>query len=378
MRIVMFYHSLVSDWNHANAHFLRGIVSELGRRGHEVRVMEPRAGWSRTQLLVDGGGAALEGFRRAYPDLTSWEYDEATLDLDRELEHTELVIVHEWSSPSLVARLGRHRRDGGRYVLLFHDTHHRAATHPDQMAEYALEDYDGVLAIGEAIRERYAAHGWNRRAFTWHEAADTRIFRPQPPAEAPHDLVWLGNWGDEQRTAELAEFLLEPIAALQLDANVHGIRYPEVARRVLREAGIRYRGWLPNYEVPNAFARHRITIHVPRRSIVRALPGVPTIRVFEALACGIPLVSGPWRDDENLFTPDEDFVVARNGLEMVQQLRDLLADPARAEGIASQGLGTIARRHTCAHRVDELMHILLWIRSNQRETIRLDRPGLTA
>ncbi len=378
MQIVMFYHSLVSDWNHGNAHFLRGIAWELKRRGHEVRVFEPRNGWSRKQLLAVAGPSAIEGFHRAYPGLDAHEYDESDLDLDRELDKADLVIVHEWSSHALVERIGRHRRDGGRYVLLFHDTHHRSATQPEQMAGYRLEDYDGVLAFGEVIRQRYVDSGWSHRAFTWHEAADTRIFKPLPPAEAPHDVVWIGNWGDDERTTELGEFLLEPIAALQLDATVHGVRYPELAREVLREAGIRYGGWLPNYDVPKVFARHRLTVHVPRRPYVRALPGIPTIRVFEALACGIPLVSAPWRDDENLFTPGEDFLVARNGLEMQQHLRDLLSDPALAEGIAAQGLATIERRHTCAHRVDELMHILLTIRANHRETTRIHRTEVSA
>ena len=53
MRIACFYHSLVSDWNHGNAHFLRGVVSELLARRHEVRVWEPRGGWSRENLVAD-------------------------------------------------------------------------------------------------------------------------------------------------------------------------------------------------------------------------------------------------------------------------------------------------------------------------------------
>ncbi|MGH8174867.1 MAG: glycosyltransferase, partial [Steroidobacter sp.] len=47
MKFVLFYHSLVSDWNHGNAHFLRGVVSELLARGHAVDVYEPENGWSR-------------------------------------------------------------------------------------------------------------------------------------------------------------------------------------------------------------------------------------------------------------------------------------------------------------------------------------------
>ena len=67
------------------------------------------------------------------------------------------------------------------------------------------------------------------------------------------------------------------------------------------------------------FARHRVTVHVPRRPYVTALPGIPTIRVFEALACGIPLVCSPWHDEEGLFGR-EDFLIARDGDAMTAQL----------------------------------------------------------
>src|SRR5438874_1471549 len=55
MRIVMFYHTLLSDWNHGNAHFLRGVVTELMTRGHQVEVFEPEDSWSRKNLLTDYG-----------------------------------------------------------------------------------------------------------------------------------------------------------------------------------------------------------------------------------------------------------------------------------------------------------------------------------
>jgi spore maturation protein CgeB len=87
------------------------------------------------------------------------------------------------------------------------------------------------------------------------------------------------------------------------------------------------------------------------------LPGIPTIRVFEALACGIPLICAPWRDSEGLFTPGSDFLVARDGREMREHMRALCADAALRERLARSGRETILARHTCAHRVDELLDI---------------------
>jgi spore maturation protein CgeB len=355
MRIVLFCHSLISDWNHGNAHFLRGVVGDLQRRGHRVRVFEPAGGWSLSNLLADAGERAGASFKAAYPGLASNFYDPRTIDLDSALDGAGLVIVHEWSDHELVRRIGEHRRRHD-YRLLFHDTHHRAVTAPETMAAYDLAGFDGVLAFGEVLRRLYLERGWARAAWTWHEAADAAMFRPLP-RERTGDLVWIGNWGDDERTRELREFLLEPARALRLKAAVHGVRYPADARGALAAAGIDYAGYAPNHLVPEIFARHRVTVHVPRRPYVEALPGIPTIRVFEALACGIPLVSAPWDDAEGLFAPGEDFLVARDGAEMRRHLSALLADPDHAASLAERGRRTVLARHTCAHRVDELLAI---------------------
>jgi spore maturation protein CgeB len=355
VKIALFYHSLRSDWNHGNAHFLRGVATELIARGHAVTVFEPAGAWSVQNLRADYGEEPLADFQRAYPQLTALVYE--ALDLDEALDGVDLVIVHEWNDHDLVRRIGEHRARNRGYRLLFHDTHHRAVTARSEMALYDLSNYDGVLAYGNVLRDLYLAEAWTQRAWTWHEAADVRVFQPRPGLRRARDLVWIGNWGDDERTAELHEFLIEPVKALSLDAQIFGVRYPDTALAALAEAGIEYGGWLPNFRAPEVFAEFRVTVHVPRRPYVEALPGIPTIRPFEALACGIPLISAPWDDVEGLFTPGRDFLVAKSGVEMQQQLRAVLADQALANELATHGLRTIRERHTCAHRVDELLAV---------------------
>jgi len=357
MRFVYLTHSLASCWNHGNAHFLRGVLRELVARGHDVRAFEPADAWSRQNLLADGGAGADALWRDVYPELSSGAY-EAGDDLAELVDGADVVIVHEWNEPALVAAIGRLRRAGHRFRLLFHDTHHRAVSEPDAMRRYDLSAYDGVLVFGEALAGVYRAWGWGSRVFTWHEAADTRLFHP-PSIEAPRaGVVWIGNWGDGERTTELEAFLFGPTAALNLPLDVYGVRYPEAALEMLTRHGACYRGWLPNPRAPAVFARHKMTAHVPRRFYATMLPGIPTIRVFEALACGIPLVSAPWQDSEALFTPGQDFLVAQDGAEMRRHLAALDADPALCAALAAHGLATIRARHTCAHRVDELLDIL--------------------
>jgi spore maturation protein CgeB len=357
MRIAMFYHSLVSDWNNGNAHFLRGVASELISRGHEVIVYVPQGGWSVTHLLQHHGEEAIAAFHAHYPQLRDQEYALRALDLERLLEGMDLVIVHEWNEPALIQRLGEHRSHHSEHRLLFHDTHHRSVTDWQSVADPALRNYDGVLAFGAVLRDRYLTQGWAQQAWVWHEAADIRVFYPLEGRPYEAELVWVGNWGDEERTTELYEFLFDPAMESGLRTTLYGVRYPEPVEKQLKARGIAYRGWLENFRVPEVFARHRVTVHIPRRPYVEALPGIPTIRPFEALACGIPLLCAPWEDSEGLFTPGKDFLVARNGKEMKRYLREVINDRALAAELAAQGRQTILRAHTCAHRVDELLNI---------------------
>ncbi|ASY66062.1 Glycosyltransferase (plasmid) [Sinorhizobium sojae CCBAU 05684] len=357
MRFLFYTQSLISDWNHGNAHFLRGVMRELLRRGHQATALEPSDSWSRQNLIDDQGVGPIMAFLKNFPELRTAIYDN---DFDHEaaVSTADVVVVHEWTDPKIVARLGRMRRDGGRFTLVFHDTHHRAVTAKSDIARLDLSNYDLVLAFGEALRERYLRTGWGKDVYTWHEAADTALFRPLPDVDKHSDLVWIGNWGDEERSAEIVSLFVEPARQLQLKATVRGVRYPDAALSGLRDAGVLYGGWLANAAVPRAFAEHRVTVHIPRRPYVEALPGIPTIRVFEALACGIPLVSAHWDDTEGLFRAGEDFVFARDSKEMKRLLRQVLFDPDFAREMAASGLETIRARHTCAHRVDELLWIV--------------------
>jgi spore maturation protein CgeB len=354
VRIVYFTHSLASCWNHGNAHFLRGVLRELTLMGHDVRALEPAGAWSLTNLVADHGEEAAAGWRAAYPELASETYG-PDADLAALTDGADLVIVHEWNAPELVAALGRLAR---RFTLIFHDTHHRAVSAPHEMRAYDLEGYDGVLAFGETLAQVYRGWGWGARAWVWHEAADTRLFNP-PETEQPREgLVFIGNWGDGERTAELERFLLEPAAAAGLPLTFHGVRYPPEALALLARYGATYAGWLPNHRAPELFARALATVHVPRNYYATILPGIPTIRPFEALACAIPLVSAPWDDAERLFRPGRDYLVARDGAEMTRHLAALRDDPDLRRALAESGLETIRARHTCRHRAEELLAIV--------------------
>jgi spore maturation protein CgeB len=369
VKIVYFTHSLRSCWNHGNAHFLRGVLRELIALGHNVTAYEPEGAWSLTNLLEDHGEEGLAAWQDAYPELSSTSYA-AGADVAELTDGADLVIVHEWNDHDLVAAVGALRERGARFTLLFHDTHHRAVSDPKAMKAYDLTGYDGILAFGETLSEVYRGWGWGNRVFTWHEAADTRHFHPPAPEDEQErqGVVWIGNWGEGERTRELKEFLFRPVRAAGLGLDIYGVRYHDTAKNTVRRYGGRYHGWVANAQAPAIFARHLATIHVPRRFYTKMLPGIPTIRPFEALACGIPLISAPWADSEHLFRVDEDFLMVEDEAQMTQALRRIANEPDLRRSLAAKGLETVRARHTCAHRADELLAIVNELRSSRAKS----------
>lgn len=362
LNFCIFAHSWISDWNHGNAHFLRGLASELVRQGHNVRCYEENNGWSMRNLAEEGSNAlahAKAEFRSAFPELDVRFYSNDARLRDfvaNELRDANVVIIHEWNSPEVVAAILSLKPRFG-FRALFHDTHHRAYTSPREVLRFPLAEFDGVLAFGEAIRQIYLRVFGVKKVWTFHEAADTAHFFPRAAAKDT-DVVWIGNWGDEERTNELQDFLIRPAAAMRdRKFAVHGVRYPDDALQKLSSAGIEFRGYLPNLRAPEMYARSRISLHVPRRFYANGLSGVPTIRVFEALASGSPLVCAPWTDSEGLFRPGQDYVCVPNESAMVSELDHLLRDDKARAQLGISGFETIRARHTCAHRAQQLVEI---------------------
>ena len=191
-------------------------------------------------------------------------------------------------------------------------------------------------------RTVYRRWGWGDRVWTWHEAADTRLFHP--PAQrrrAARASSGSAIGAMASARSEIEDFLLRPAASRRSAARhlwrALSRRGAGDARSAMARAIAAGR---PTPRAPEIFARHLATVHVPRRYYATILPGIPTIRVFEALACGIPLVSAPWDDAEQLFRPGTDYLVAaERRSDDAASSRDLRDDPALRAALAASGAG---------------------------------------
>ena len=362
-RIAIFAHSFRSDWNNGNAHFLRGLARAMSGLGHTVVCWETCKSWSETNLIAEGsiGQQSLDLFQRIYGDLDVRCYNGDLLDHKASLAAFDFVLAHEWLDEQDIHALLKLREEYG-FKAIFHDTHHRASSVPNAIERLQVRHFDGILAFGSALRDIYLQRFGVDQVWTFHEAADTSWFYPRRKTP-DEDVVWIGNWGEGERSDEITSFLLQPVLSIgALKASTYGVRYPSEGLAAVSAAGIAYRGYLPNLLTPDVYASSKVTIHIPRQQYRDAMKGIPTIRVFEALACGIPLVSAPWEDAECLFRSG-DYTTVANTKQMIEALRGILDDPQRAREAAQQGRDTILSRHTCKHRAEQLIDIMDELRS---------------
>ena len=118
MKIVMFYHSLVSDWNHGNAHFLRGIATELIKRGHDSGYLRAGEGWSSANLIAKHGSGRCVNFARfSASDRTRTTI--GTLDLDRASTARISCWFMNGTTTSWYRRIGEHRSKTGGDITFF-------------------------------------------------------------------------------------------------------------------------------------------------------------------------------------------------------------------------------------------------------------------
>jgi spore maturation protein CgeB len=359
MRFGFFYQSVISDWNHGNAHFLRGLMRALQARGHHAACFEQVDNWSLSNLLQVNPGA-IEDFVALFPDLCFERYrSDTTLDawICQHLAEVDVCIVHEWNEPAVIRRLGELCAEIGKPAY-FHDTHYRVVLDDAHRASLGLERFAGILAYSPSLAERYRSLGFDR-VNVLHEAADVTVFAPLDVPKTT-DVVFVGNYGDGDRSDELEDYVFAPRLSLpRLEYAVYGVRYPEqVVARLNNGLDIDYRGWLPNAVVPSVYSAARVVLHVPRRQYVELLPGTPTIRMFEALACGACLISLPWDDTDHLFEAGADYAVAHSPNEMRELIAEFCANDAARMALGRHGRQTILDRHTCGHRAEQLLEIV--------------------
>ncbi len=303
------------------------------------------------------GAGGLDAYRAGHPELSSRTYARAE----------EAVERGRGRRPRRRPRVERprpHRRPRARAQEL-PVRHASVPRHPSPAR--SARPRDGRLRslrlrrrprLRRGTRPGLPARGWDGRAYVWHEAADTRLFRRPGGGRARRPRLdrQLGRRRAHGRARDLpvrsrAGRRLGP-RHLRRPLSRRGAGDPGTPRRALSRLGAECR----RARAVRTSARHaRFTSRAASTS--RLCPASRRSACSRRWPAAFPLASAPWEDAEGLFTPGEDYLVARDGAEMERHLRALAHDPDLRRALTAHGLATIRARHTCRHRAAELLAI---------------------
>ncbi len=216
-----------------------------------------------------------------------------------------------------------------------------------------LGDFDLVLSYtgGRALDELRTRLG-ARRVAPLYGHVDPDEHRPVAPApQYVADLSYLGTYAPDRQPA-LESLLVEPARRLpELRFCIAGALYPSSFPWAANIAFVRHH---PPHEHPAFFSSSRLTLNITRRAMAE-MGYCPSGRLFEAAACGTPVLSDWWPGLDAFFTPGEQLLVARD---TEQAMAALQIDPATLARIGRAARERTLDAHTSTHRARELVAVL--------------------
>jgi hypothetical protein len=358
VKLGFFMQSYLADYNFGCAHFLRGLIRELLDLGHDAQVFCPADSWVAERSCALGGDAVLDEARALYPAVPTVSFEPGFAGLESHLATLDAVVVNEWIDDAIARRIGEHGAARGGPVTLYYDTHHRVVTAADELRAIRLDRYAMVLVLAESVAAAYKSRSLNARTEVFPEAVDDRRFSPARARAGTGPVVWIGNYGHDERGHALIASLTGLAGRHGLAVECHGVGYPPDAIDALTAAGVRVGGWLPNTRVPAVAAGARFMLHVPRGPYAAELAGVPNIRPYEAAGLAVPLVVISPAPLGFPFVPDVHYLGFADVDAFLDAVPELIARPARLEATAWRAHDLVMAGHTCRDRAHALLALV--------------------
>jgi spore maturation protein CgeB len=343
LQFVIFGLSITSSWGNGHATTYRSVTRALAARGHRVTFIERDVPWyadnrdmpnppfARTELY--GGVAELPRFSKLVEAadvviVGSYTPDGIAVG-DFVLQHaTGITAFYDIDTPITVTAL---QNDRCEYVSR------------EQVARYRMY----LSFTGGPILSQLQHEFGSPAARPLYCSVDPDVYRP---SEQPvsWDLGYLGTYSrDRQRGLELR--LLD--AARAWPDGKFVVAGPQFPEDIAWPGNVERIVHLPPDSHAKFYNSQRFTLNLTRSAMVRAGHS-PSVRLFEAAACGTPIISDPWDGLSEFFTPGEEILISASASETLSFLRDLPCDAARQ--IAARARARVLAAHTCDHRACEL------------------------
>lgn len=345
MKIVILGLSITSSWGNGHATTYRALISALAARGHEVLFLERDRPWYREH----------RDFTEA-PYCRIALYDDlAELDaFAEEVREADCVMVGSYVPDGIAVSEWAVRTAQGATAFYDIDTPvtlaKLAAGDHEYLSPEIIPHFDLYLSFTggptlDLLEKKYAA----QRARPLYCAVDPEAYFPSPQGfNLRRSLGYLGTYSDD-RQPTLTELLLEPAQMLPSEKFVvAGSMFPP---EIAWPANVERIEHLPPQQHCAFYNSQRFTLNVTRAAMIEA-GWSPSVRLFEAAACGTPIISDAWPGLDELFVPGREILIARSRQDVRAILHDL--PESERQAIANRARQKVLAQHTAEHRAQEL------------------------
>ncbi len=351
MKIVFYGLTITSSWGNGHATTYRSLCKALARRGHQIHFVEKDVEWYRSNRDLPE-----PEFCRVHL-YDNWAADR--LPLLQISKDADVIVIGSYFPNAIDVT---HDLLGARHCpLLFYDidtpitlAQLRAKGGTDYIESALIPHFAAYLSFtgGPALRELEQRFG-SPRAVPFFCSVDPELYHPTPPRpEFQCDLSYLGTYAPD-RQPKLSAFLGDvAVASPSMQFIVAGPQYPTHLR------------WQPNVrrlihvsppDHPAFYSSSRFTLNLTRDDMVAAGYS-PSVRLFEASACGATILSDPWPGLEEFLTPGTEILLPENTAEITAILRDMGEDEIKRIGLRARD--RILSQHTAEHRAREFEQIV--------------------
>lgn len=350
MKIAFYGSSLLSSWWNGAATYYRGLLRDLAQRGYDITFYEPDAYERQQHRDMD----PPEWARSVVYPATA----EGLIGVLGEASKADIVIKASGVGvfdEELIAGIIEHARAGA--LKIFWDVDAAATldemrTNEDHPVRRALGSLDLVLTYGGGPPVISAYEGFGaRRCVPIYNALDPTTHHPvEPDPRFAADLSFLGNRLPD-RESRVEQFFLEPASLLKDRSFLIG---GNGWQSKSMPANVRHLGHVFTHE-HNAFNCTPLAVLNIARDSMANIGFSPATRVFEAAGAAACLITDSWEGIELFLQPDSEVLVARDGRDVAEHVRELTLERARTIGEAA--LRRVLGEHTYAHRgaeVDDL------------------------
>ena len=343
LSIVVIGLSVTSSWGNGHATTYRALIEALARRGHSVTFLERDVAWYRDHRdLTDPSGWTVELYQ---------SLKDIPRRFGRLIREADLVIIGSYVPDGIA--IAEWTTTHARGITAFYDidtpvTLAKLDAGLDYLSAAMIPRFDLYLSftggpVPKMIEENYGSP----LARVLYCSADASIYRPRR-TKPRWALGYLGTYSDDRQPI-LDELLLAPARTLHSEQFVvAGAQYPD---QVAWPANVRRIEHLTPKQHSTFYAEQRFTLNATRADM-KALGFSPSVRLFEAAACGTPIISDRWPGIETIFAPSREILLASSPRDVVNILREMPEEQRRS--IAENARRRVLADHTPDHRARQL------------------------